>query len=93
MLIHVVSSGGPSISGMSSSIISGLLKGLTGWYLFLALGVRLTPLPSGGPLGEGVTGLDVEQSSMSRPSSSSIALLLHGFRPFVLSSRRIAFSG
>ncbi len=101
ILIHLImhslsivscSSGGPSSSGMSLSIISGLLKGLTGWYLFLALGVQLTLLPSGGPLGEGVTGLDVEQGSISRLSSSSIALLLHGFGPFMLSSRRIAFS-
>ena len=75
------------MSRKSSSIISGQLYRFIGWYLFLALGVWLALFPSRGSVGEGVTGLDVEWGSKSRPSSSSIALLLHGFRFFGLSTR------
>ena len=45
-----------------------------------------------GVLGEGVTGLDVVLFSMARPSSSSIALLLHRFRVIELSSRGVILS-
>src|SRR5258708_40170635 len=58
-LIDICMSGGPSMSGMSLSTISGQLKGFTGWYLAFTLGVWLFPYPSGRSVGEGMTGLDV----------------------------------
>ncbi len=91
--IVICSSGGLSIPGTSLSIMSWQLKGFTGWCLAFALGVWLFPYPSRGPMGEGVAGLDVGWSSMSRPSSSSIALLFHGFGAFMLSSKEDALFG
>ncbi len=57
-----------------------------GWVLDFTLGVLLASCPMGRELGEGVTGLDKDLSSVSRPSSSSITCLLHRLREFELSS-------
>src|SRR5260221_644341 len=64
------------ISENSLSNISGQLNGFTSWYLVFAFGVWLILFSSEGSFGEGVMGLDVECSVMSRPSSSCIDLLL-----------------
>src|SRR5258708_253195 len=72
----------------SSSIVSWDWSHCDSWVLDFALGVLLTSFPTEKSLGEGVTGLDVIKGVMSSPSSSSIALLLHGFREVVLSSER-----